>query len=252
MKSRIILVSVAATCCLAVHYGARGADAPERTYLQAITGYYSPENGWEVFSECRREMEQPLDYSKSEFVKLPIGDLDKLAREAKSIRDLYRRLKAADKRLGVPVMSPDDYWASGDKAAATVDTHEHAASLWPQYRDNMQRYGLQHKSAITFLSLPKAEREKLYADSRGTQRSWVQAASQSYTAAEGWKTYKKCTTYLEESLRYTEYEFTHLPITELDTLARSAKARSDLYRRYEEAMESLSLAGRGQSRLRML
>ena len=241
MNSRAFLVSIAATCCLAIQSVASGDDTPQRTYLQALTGYYSPANGWEVFSECRTEMEQTLDYSKAEFAKLPIGDFDKLTREAKLCRDLYRRLKTADERMGVTVMSPKKFWASRNKAPATVETHEHAASLWPQYRDNMKRYGLDHKSAIEFLSLQEAERESLYADSRGTQRSWVQAASQSYTAPEGWKTYKHCTTYLEEKVRYTEYEFMHLPITEVDTIARLAKARSELYRRYEQAMESLSL-----------
>lgn len=241
MNPRAFLVSIAATCCLAIQSVASGDDTPQRTYFQALTGYYSPAKGWEVFSECRTEMEQPLDYSNADFVKLPIGNLDKLTREAKLCRDLYRRLKTADDRMGLSVMSPKNFWASRDKAPATVDTHEHAASLWPQYRDNMQRYGLNHKSATDFLSLPKAEREKLHADSRGTQRSWTQAAARRYTAADGWKTYKESRTYLGETLRYTEYEFTHLPIVEVDTIARSTKARHDLYRRYETAVESLGL-----------
>lgn len=222
-------------------FGADGPPAPERTYLQALMGYYSPAGGWKVYAECRQEMQQPLTRTQQEFVKLPVAELHSLATEAKTCRDLYRRLRTADQTMGLTPMAPAVFWSKRKDAEEIVVSHEHAAARWPTYRSNMQRYGMTFKSAQDFLAVTSNEREMLFADSKGTPRTWTQAISRYYSATDGWQTYQSSRIYLEQPVDYSEYEFTHLALAKLDGLARAAKADADAYRKYEAAMEVLGL-----------
>ena len=77
------------------------AQETERTYWQAVRRYYDASDGWETYKTCRTEMGQPLKYSESAFKRLPITDIDTLAREAKRAHGMYQRYSTAMDNVGL-------------------------------------------------------------------------------------------------------------------------------------------------------
>lgn len=213
----------------------------ERTYLQATLGYYTPADGWRVYTECRSQLNQPIQYTDYAFKRLSIAKIDALAREAKTVNDLYQRYIAASNVVGVEKISADKFWKLGKDQNAIVSITEDTSAKWPTYRDNMVRFKLEHKSAQEFLQLNASERSTLLADSQTTSRSWLQATRGYYSAPDGWKTYLECRQKMRQSVDYTEHKFTHLTIQEIDALARAAKATYDYNQRYGVAMAQLEL-----------
>ena len=119
---------------------------------------------------------------------------------------------------------------------------EDTAQKWPEYKENMAHMGLAYKSAQEFLDLSSDDRKAALADSQGTGRAWHQVIRGYYSATDGWKTYKKCHDKMEAPADYSEYDFTHLPLSEIDTLARGAKRACGLYDRYSAALDTLGVA----------
>ena len=74
-----------------------------------------------------------------------------------------------------------------------------------------------------------------------TARTWWQATRGYYDASDGWETYKTCRTKMDQPLKYSDYDFKRLSIPEIDTLAREAKSKYDLYQRYSTAIDQVDL-----------
>jgi len=218
------------------------AQETQRSYWQAARGYYSPQDGWEAYKTNRTEMDQPLKYSESEFKRLPISDIDRLAREAKKAHDMYLRYSAAMDKVDLKKLSKAEFWnLSWQDADAAIVAAEDTAHKWPEYKANMARMGREYKTAQAFLSLTAADKTSALAESQGTDRAWHQAVRGYYNATDGWKTYKDCRTAMDVGLQYSEYDFMHLSLSEIDRLAREAKKAFDLYHRYTAAMDKLGL-----------
>ena len=231
---------------LSLFFTATGALAQDgdstRTFLQRVQGYYSAADGWETYSTCRSAMDQPLTYTEADFKRLSIPDIDKLAREAKAAYDSYQRYSRALDTLSLTQMSAKEFWNLGHNGQSDlVASAEDTVSKWPLYSGSMVRMKLPSKTAQEFLNLSAAERKQLFDDSQGSGRAWHQLLRGYYSAEDGWKTYQKCRQEMDQPVEYTEHDFIHLSIAEIDTLARQAKRISDLYHRYEVAITQLGL-----------
>lgn len=232
---------VAACLCLVGLESQAAEPETTRTYLQATLGYYSPADGWKVYSECRSRMDQPLQHTEYGFKRLTIPQIDTLAREAKTVSDLYQRYTTAADAVSLTKFSKNAFWNLGKDQGGVTEAMEDTAAKWPTYRDNMARFKRASKSAHEFLQLTASERAALFADSQGTGRSLNETLRGYYSAQDGWTTYQDCRQKMGLSVDYTEYQFTHLTIKELDSLARAAKSTYDLYQRYGIAFARLGL-----------
>ncbi|MAX37677.1 MAG: hypothetical protein CME33_14055 [Gimesia sp.] len=241
-KNSVLLALVSMILGLFVS-GEVKAEEPEttRSYLQASLGYYSASDGWNVYSTSCAEMDRSLEYSEYDFKRLSIEKIDSLARQSKKVRELYERHKVAADSLGLKPHSKKTFWDFSKKQSEVVENLEDTAVKWPTYRKNMNRYKLTHKSADEFLQLAPKEREALLAKSEGTQRSWYQALNGNFSAEDGWNTYKKCRQSMGQQLEYSYYDFTHLEIDKLDSLARAAQKTHDLYKRYSVSISAIDL-----------
>ncbi len=62
--------------------------APQRSWHQTIRGYYDARGGWQDYKKYRAAMDQPLGFTRAQFKRLTISEIDRLARKAKQTHDL--------------------------------------------------------------------------------------------------------------------------------------------------------------------
>ena len=199
--------------CLASFVMADEPPETQRTWWQAMRGYYDPTGGWETYKTCRTEMGQPLKYTESEFKHLSISEIDAFAREAKKAYDLYQRYVAAMNQVGLKTLSNRRFWClPDDKETAVTVLAEDTAKKWPTYKTNMARMGRPYKSADEFLQLSADERNTLFNESQGNSRSIYQGVTGYYSATDGWNVYQECRRQMGQPLDYSEYDFIHLSI----------------------------------------
>lgn len=210
------------------------ADGPERTYLQAALGYYSPASGWQTYKECSRHLEQPLGYSENEFVHLPIDKIDSLARSLKTQCDLYRRYQGAMAHLSLEAISGPQFVALHDKQETLVTHAEDAASKWDTYHDRMVAMGQTALTQRQFFDATDEERHKLFERARGSQRSTFQFMTGNYSADSGWTAYSTALKEMGLPIEESEIAFKNRPLPTIDSRARRAVHARKLVRDFKE------------------
>jgi hypothetical protein len=246
--SRPVLSSLAFSLLFTASVASAQDGESTLTFSQRLRGYYSATDGWNTYSTCRAAMDQPLGYGETDFKRLSIPEIDRVAREAKAARDSYQRYSTALDTLFLTKMSAKEFWNLGNSGQSDlVASAEDTVRKWPLYSGSMARMKLPSKTAQEFLNLSAAERKQLFDDSQGSGRAWHQFLRGYYSAEDGWKTYQQCRRDMDQAIEYTEHDFIHLNIAEIDKLARQAKRVSDFYHRYEVAIAQMGLEARSKT-----
>ena len=196
----------------------------QRSFLQAVRGFYSATEGWDTYSKYRKAMELELEYSEKEFINLQISKIDELARTSKRISEDY---ETYDDAMGILKLKPIgrvSFAKLGDeKRVILVESAVDSANKFPVYRESMQKMDQTFLSALNFHELSAEQRLQHFSKSQGTSRSTMQAATNYYSCAAGWNTYIQSMDAMGLNPEYNRYEFINFSIEKIDRLARHAR-----------------------------